>query len=67
MKKTLAIVLALAMCVALFAGCRVNHVKIEQIIKMMLPYFVVIIICLMLVTYIPWLTMSLPTAVGLVS
>ena len=49
----------------LFAGCRVNHVKIEQIIRMMLPYFAVIIICLMLVTYIPWLTMVLPTAVGL--
>ena len=49
----------------LFAGCRVNHVKIEQIIRMMLPYFAVIFICLMLVTYIPWLTMALPTAIGL--
>ena len=51
----------------LFAGCRVNHVKIEQIIRMMLPYFAVIFICLMLVTYIPWLSMALPTVVGLVS
>ncbi len=49
----------------LFAGCRVNHVKIEQIIKMMLPYFVVIIICLFLITYVPWFTMVLPKAVGL--
>ena len=49
----------------LFAGCRVNHVKIEQIIKMLLPFFAVILICLMLVTYIPWLSMAIPTALGL--
>ena len=49
----------------LFAGCRVSGVKIEQIIKMMLPYFAVILICLLLVTYIPWLTLAIPTAIGL--
>lgn len=51
----------------LFAGCRVNGVKIEQIIKMLLPFFVVILISLLLVTYIPALTMSLPRALGLVA
>ena len=49
----------------LFAGCRVNHVKIEQIIKMLLPFFAVILICLLLVTYVPWFSMAIPTALGL--
>ncbi len=50
----------------LFAGCRVNNVKIEQIIKMLLPFFAVILVCLLLITYIPWLSMCIPTALKLV-
>ena len=49
----------------LFAGCRVGKVKIEQIIKMLMPFFAVIIICLLLVTYVPWFTMCIPQALGL--
>ena len=49
----------------LFAGCRTQNVKIEQIIKMLLPYFAVIALALLLVTYIPWFTMALPQALGL--
>ncbi len=51
----------------LFAGCRVHQVKIEQIIKMLLPFFaVILIICLALISYVPWLTMFIPQALGLV-
>ena len=50
----------------LFAGCRVHQVKIEQIIKMLLPFFAVILICLTLITYVPWLTMCIRQALGLV-
>ena len=50
----------------LFAGCRVNGVKIEQIIKMLLPFFAVIAISLLLITYVPALTMTVPKALGLV-
>ncbi len=50
----------------LFAGCRTHNVKIEQIIKMLLPFFAVIFLMLMLVTYVPWLTMFVPKALGLV-
>ena len=49
----------------LFAGCRVNHVKIEQIIKMLLPFFAVIAISLLLVTYVPAITMTIPKLLGL--
>ena len=50
----------------LFAGCRTHRVKIEQIIGMLLPFFAVILISLLLVTYVPWFTMSIPRALGLV-
>lgn len=50
----------------LFAGCRVNNVKIEQIIKMLLPFFIVILACLLLITYIPWFSMVIPQALKLV-
>lgn len=50
----------------LFAGCRTHNVKIEQIIKPMLPFFAVILVILMLITYIPQLSMFIPEALGLV-
>lgn len=49
----------------LFAGCRTHGVKIEQIIKMLLPFFVVIFVSLMLITYVPALSMFIPQALGL--
>ena len=49
----------------LFAGCRTHGVKIEQIIKMLLPFFIVILVCLLLITYVPWLSMFIPQALGL--
>ena len=49
----------------LFAGCRTHGVKLEQIIRMLLPFFVVILVCLLLITYVPWLSMFIPEALGL--
>lgn len=49
----------------LFAGCRVNGVKIEQIIGMLLPFFAIILLSLLLVTYVPWVSMCIPQALGL--
>lgn len=50
----------------LFAGCRTHNVKIEQIIRMLLPFFAVIFISLMLITYVPALSMFIPQALHLV-
>ena len=49
----------------LFAGCRTHNVKIEQIIGMLMPFFIVILASLLLVTYVPWFTMVIPHALGL--
>ena len=50
----------------LFTGCKVADVKIEQVIKQLLPYFGLILAELMLVTYIPAISMTLPTMTGLI-
>ena len=49
----------------LFAGCRTHGVKIEQIIKMLMPFFIVILVSLLLITYVPSLSMFIPKALGL--
>ena len=50
----------------LFTGCRVGGVTIESVIKYMLPYFAIIFVALLLVTYIPAISMFLPKILGLV-
>jgi TRAP-type C4-dicarboxylate transport system permease large subunit len=63
------IVIVLNLCVGLctppvgsvlFIGCSVANLKIEQVIKPLLPMFIVMFIVLMLVTYIPSLSLWLP-------
>ncbi len=50
----------------LFTGCKVGKVSIESVMKELLPYFLVILAGLLLVTYIPAVSMTLPTLGGLV-
>ena len=48
----------------LFIGCSVADVKIERVIKPLLPMFIIMIVCLLLVTYLPQLSMWLPALFG---
>jgi len=45
---------------ALFVGCSVGKVSIDQVIKPLLPFFAILIFTLMLVTYIPSISLILP-------
>ena len=63
------IIMVLNLCVGLctppvgsvlFIGCSVANLKIEQVIRPLLPMFVIMFIVLMLVTYIPTLSLWLP-------
>lgn len=49
----------------LFTGCKVGGVTIESVMKYLLPYFAVIAIGLLVVTYIPIISLLLPTLLGL--
>ncbi|WP_373236388.1 TRAP transporter large permease [Cohaesibacter celericrescens] len=50
----------------LFVGCRIANLKIEQVVKPLLPFFFILIVMLMAVTFIPDLSLALPRAFGLV-
>ena len=50
---------------ALFVGCSVSGVKLQDLIKPMMPFFAVLLISLLLVTYIPQLSLFLPNLLGI--
>lgn len=50
----------------LFTGCKVSRVTIEEVIKTLLPYFVVTVAILLLVTFCEPLSMFIPRLAGLV-
>ncbi|MEQ8472252.1 MAG: TRAP transporter large permease [Marinoscillum sp.] len=49
----------------LFVGCGVAGVSIEKVIKPLIPLFLIMIVVLLLVTYIPGLSLWLPGVFGL--
>ena len=44
----------------LFVGCAVGHVKMEETVKTIWPFYIVMIATLLLVTYIPAISMFIP-------
>jgi tripartite ATP-independent transporter DctM subunit len=48
----------------LFIGCGIANCRIDKVIKPLLPLFVAMFIALMLVTYIPQLSLLIPRAFG---
>jgi tripartite ATP-independent transporter DctM subunit len=47
----------------LFVGCAVGKVSIEQVMRTIWPFYGVMFVVLMLVTYVPWLSLWLPSLV----
>ena len=49
----------------LFVGCSVSKLKVEEVIKKLLPYFGVIVVALLLITFVPAFSLWLPGILGL--
>ena len=49
--------------VNLFAACAVARISLEQVIKSLIPFVLVIVACLMLVSYLPGISLTLRDAV----
>jgi tripartite ATP-independent transporter DctM subunit len=49
----------------LFVGCSIANLEIEDVLKKIMPYFAAIMIVLLMVTFIPELSLWLPKATGL--
>jgi TRAP-type C4-dicarboxylate transport system permease large subunit len=47
----------------LFVGCAIGGVKMEQVMRSILPFYAAILIALALTTYIPAVSLSLPRLV----
>lgn len=50
----------------LFTGCKVGGVSIEQVFKRLLPFYAVTMIILLLVIFVPQLSLTLPNLLGLI-
>jgi tripartite ATP-independent transporter DctM subunit len=49
----------------LFVGCSVANLKVEDVVKNMIPFFIAILLALLAVTFIPQLSLWLPSVLGL--
>ena len=67
------IVMVLNLCIGLctppvgsvlFLGCGIGKTTIARVTKSLLPFYAVMIVALMLITYIPWIVEVLPRAFG---
>jgi TRAP-type C4-dicarboxylate transport system permease large subunit len=45
--------------VNLFAACTVARISLDRIVKQLVPFVLVILACLMIVTYVPALSLTL--------
>jgi len=50
--------------VGFYIACSVMRTDIEPAARAMIPYFIFIVIGLLIVAFVPWLTVSLPIAFG---
>lgn len=50
----------------LFVACGITKVSIEKVVKPLMPFFVVLIATLMLITFVPWFSLFLPTLFNLI-
>jgi tripartite ATP-independent transporter DctM subunit len=48
---------------ALFVGCGVGKIKVEKVVKGMMPMYIAMVIVLMLVTFVPMVSLGIPTLI----
>lgn len=48
---------------ALFVGCSIGNIKIEKVSKSMLPFYLIMVVVLLLITFIPPLVLFVPNMV----
>ncbi len=49
---------------SLFVGCSIAGLKLDQVIRPLMPFFIAMFGGLLIITYVPWFTMWLPTLFG---
>ncbi len=49
----------------LFVGCGISKISIERVAKMLIPYLLALIVILLLITFVPQISLFLPDVLGL--
>ena len=50
----------------LFVGCGIEKISIEKVTPKMIPYFIALAVLLLLITFVPALSLGLPQLMGLI-
>jgi tripartite ATP-independent transporter DctM subunit len=48
----------------LFVGCSVGRTTIAEVTRAMIPFYIALIMALLIITYVPWLSLALPRALS---
>ena len=56
--------LTLPVGTTLFVGCAIGKVSVDEVMRGIWPFYYVMFTVLMIVTYVPWLSLALPRMFG---
>jgi len=48
----------------LFLGCSIGRTSIARLARAMIPFYLAMLVALAIITYVPWVSMALPEALG---
>jgi C4-dicarboxylate transporter DctM subunit len=48
----------------LLVACSVGKVNVAEVAKPILPYFIVLVIALLIITFVPWISLAIPKLIG---
>jgi len=48
----------------LLVACSVGKVSVTQVVKPIMPYFIIMIVALFIITFVPWISLALPMLLG---
>jgi tripartite ATP-independent transporter DctM subunit len=50
--------------ICLLVACSVGKVNVLNVVRPLMPYFIAMIVALLLITYVPWISLAIPIALG---
>jgi C4-dicarboxylate transporter DctM subunit len=48
----------------LLVACSVGKVSVTQVVKPIMPYFIIMIVALFIITFVPWISLAIPMLLG---
>jgi C4-dicarboxylate transporter DctM subunit len=48
----------------LLVACSVGKVSVTQVVKPIMPYFIIMVVALLIITFVPWISLAIPMLLG---